>query len=77
MARTTSIIINCTPGDTSLERLSVLQAELDGKILIDISNTTERSANGMPGNLCYPNSILAEHWQQALPNTHVVLTVKI
>jgi 8-hydroxy-5-deazaflavin:NADPH oxidoreductase len=75
MARTTSIIINCTPGDTSLERLSALRAELDGKILIDISNATERGPNGMPGNLCYPNSSLAEHLQQALPNTHVVKTL--
>lgn len=75
MARTTSIVINCTPGDTSLERLSDLRAELDGKILIDISNATERGANGMPGNLCYPNSSLAEHLQQALPNTYVVKTL--
>jgi 8-hydroxy-5-deazaflavin:NADPH oxidoreductase len=75
MARTTSIIINCTSGDTSLERLSALRAELDGKILIDISNATERGPNGMPGNLCYPNSSLAEHLQQALPNTHVVKTL--
>jgi 8-hydroxy-5-deazaflavin:NADPH oxidoreductase len=29
----------------------------------------------MPGNLCYPNSSLAEHLQQALPNTHVVKTL--
>jgi 8-hydroxy-5-deazaflavin:NADPH oxidoreductase len=51
---------------------------LDGysyKILIDIANATERGANGMPGNLCYPNSSLAEHLQQALPNTHVVKTL--
>lgn len=75
MARTTAIVINCTPGDTSLERLSALKAELDGKILIDIANATERGANGMPGNLCYPNSSLAEHLQQALPNTHVVKTL--
>jgi 8-hydroxy-5-deazaflavin:NADPH oxidoreductase len=75
MARTTAIVLNCTPGDTSLERLSALKAELDGKILIDIANATERGANGMPGNLCYPNSSLAEHLQQALPNTHVVKTL--
>ncbi len=75
MARTAAIVINCTPGDTSLERLSALKAELDGKILIDIANATERGANGMPGSLCYPNSSLAEHLQQALPDTHVVKTL--
>lgn len=73
--RTASIIINGTPGDTSLERLSALKSELEGKILIDISNATERGENGMPGNLCYPNSSLAEHLQQALPDTHVVKTL--
>jgi 8-hydroxy-5-deazaflavin:NADPH oxidoreductase len=75
MARTTSIVINCTPGDTSLERLSALRSELDGKILIDIANATELGANGMPGNLCYPNSSLAEHLQQVLPNTRIVKTL--
>lgn len=75
MARTASVVINCTPGDTSLERLSVLRAELSSKILMDISNATERGSNGLPGNLCYPNSSLAEHLQEALPNTNVVKTL--
>jgi 8-hydroxy-5-deazaflavin:NADPH oxidoreductase len=74
-ARDASIIINATPGDTSLERLSTLKTELDGKILIDLSNATERGENGMPGNLKYPNSSLAEHLQAALPNTSVVKTL--
>ena len=75
MARTTEIVINGTPGDTSLERLSALRTQLDGKILIDISNATERGANGVPGTLCYPNSSLAEHLQHDLPNTYVVKTL--
>jgi 8-hydroxy-5-deazaflavin:NADPH oxidoreductase len=74
-ARDASIIINATPGETSLERLSALKSELDGKILIDVSNATERGENGMPGNLKYPNSSLAEHLQAALPNTFVVKTL--
>lgn len=74
-ARDTSIIINATPGETSLERLSALSAELDGKILIDVSNATERGENGMPGNLKYPNSSLAEQLQVALPKTFVVKTL--
>jgi 8-hydroxy-5-deazaflavin:NADPH oxidoreductase len=74
-AREASIIINATPGETSLERLSALNAELDGKILIDVSNATERGENGMPGNLKYPNSSLAEQLQAALPTTFVVKTL--
>ena len=74
-ARQASIIINATPGDTSLERLSVLREELDGKILVDVSNATEHGSNGLPGTLSYPNSSLAEHLQQALPGTHVVKTL--
>lgn len=62
-ARQVSIVINATPGDTSLERLSALRDVLDGKILIDVSNATERSTDGMPGGLSYPNSSLAEHLQ--------------
>lgn len=69
------MIINATPGVTSLERLSVLREELNGKILVDVSNATEHGANGLPGNLVYPNSSLAEHLQEALPGTHVVKTL--
>lgn len=74
-ARGASVVINATPGDTSLERLSALRAELDGKILIDVSNATEDGPDGLPGNLSYPNSSLAEHLQEALPNTAVVKTL--
>ncbi len=74
-ARHASIVVNATPGETSLETLSALKAELDGKILIDVSNATERGENGMPGNLMYPNSSLAEHLQAALPATFVVKTL--
>ncbi len=74
-ARGASVIINATPGDTSLERLGALRAELDGKILIDVSNATEDGPDGLPGNLSYPNSSLAEHLQEALPGTAVVKTL--
>lgn len=74
-ARGASVIINATPGDTSLERLGALRAELDGKILIDVSNATEDNPDGLPGNLSYPNGSLAEHLQEALPGTRVVKTL--
>ncbi|MFI5764102.1 NADPH-dependent F420 reductase [Streptomyces sp. NPDC051563] len=74
-ARTADIVINATPGGSSLERLADLRAELDGKILIDVSNATRDAADGLPGDLCYPGSSLAEKLQTALPGTHVVKTL--
>lgn len=74
-ARDAAIIINATPGDTSLDRLTLLRAELDGKILVDVANATARGADGLPGGLCYPNSSLAERLQRALPVTRVVKTL--
>ncbi|WP_420998177.1 NADPH-dependent F420 reductase [Cupriavidus sp. 30B13] len=74
-ARAAPIVINATPGDSALARLSALRAELDGKILVDISNATTRGADGMPAGLCYPGSSLAEQLQQALPGTRVVKTL--
>jgi 8-hydroxy-5-deazaflavin:NADPH oxidoreductase len=69
------LIINATPGDSCLERLSALRGQLAGKILIDVSNATERGPDGMPAGLSYPNSSLAEHLQEALPDTRVVKTL--
>ncbi|MBL1097673.1 NAD(P)-binding domain-containing protein [Streptomyces sp. 205] len=74
-ARTADIVINATPGDTTLERLSTFRAELAGKILIDVSNATHDAADGLPEKQCYPGSSLAEHLQQALPATRVVKTL--
>ncbi|MFE5192044.1 NADPH-dependent F420 reductase [Streptomyces sp. NPDC056628] len=74
-ARTTDIVINATPGDSSLKRLTDLRTELSGKILIDVSNATHAAADGLPGDLCYPGSSLAEKLQNALPHTHVVKTL--
>jgi 8-hydroxy-5-deazaflavin:NADPH oxidoreductase len=74
-ARAAPVIFNATPGDTSLDRLSALREELDGKILIDVSNATLRGDDGMPGRLVYPNDSLAEQLQKALPNTFVVKTL--
>ncbi|MEU8549821.1 NAD(P)-binding domain-containing protein [Streptomyces roseoverticillatus] len=74
-ARTADIVINATPGESSLDRLTALRAELAGKILIDVSNATRDAADGLPGDLCYPGSSLAEQLQAALPDTHVVKTL--
>ncbi|MBD0736992.1 NADPH-dependent F420 reductase [Streptomyces sp. CBMA29] len=74
-ARGADIVINATPGDSSLERLTGLRAELSGKILVDVSNATRDAEDGLPGDLCYPGSSLAEHLQAALPDTRVVKTL--
>lgn len=73
--RVSPIVVNATPGDTSLERFTALREELSGKILVDVSNATVRDAGSMPGDLLYPNSSLAEHLQSALVDTHVVKTL--
>jgi 8-hydroxy-5-deazaflavin:NADPH oxidoreductase len=74
-ARTADIVINATPGDTSLDRLAGLRTELAGKLLVDVSNATRDADNGLPGDLCYPGSSLAEQLQAALPDTRVVKTL--
>lgn len=74
-ATTSSIVINATPGGSSLERLSAIRAALDDSLLIDVSNATERGADGLPGALIYPNGSLAEQLQLALPGTRVVKTL--
>jgi predicted dinucleotide-binding enzyme len=72
--RTADIVINATPGDSTLDRLTDLRTELAGKILVDVSNATH-DADGLPGDLCHPGSSLAEKLQAALPDTHVVKTL--
>jgi hypothetical protein len=48
---------------------SDLRTDLVGKILIDVSNATRDDGDGLPGDLCYPGSSLAEKLQTALPDT--------
>ncbi|MFE2250061.1 NADPH-dependent F420 reductase [Streptomyces lavendulae] len=74
-ARTARIVINATPGDGSLERLAALREELHGKILVDVSNATVDGPDGLPADLVYPGSSLAEQLQEALPETRVVKTL--
>ncbi|WP_134738091.1 NAD(P)-binding domain-containing protein [Nocardioides sp. 503] len=70
-----SVVVNATPGDTSVERLSALAAELDGKVLVDVANATVRGEEGQPGGLLYPAGSLAEELQAALPGVRVVKTL--
>ncbi|WP_437815225.1 NADPH-dependent F420 reductase [Sorangium sp. So ce1078] len=74
-ARQAAVVVNATPGETSVERLGALRDELKGKILIDVSNATLRDRDGLPGSLLYPNGSVAERLQGALPETAVVKTL--
>ncbi|WP_251091404.1 NAD(P)-binding domain-containing protein [Streptomyces sp. Caat 7-52] len=74
-ARTARIVINATPGAGSLDRLVALREELRGKILVDVSNATVDGPDGLPADLIYPGSSLAEQLQEALPDTRVVKTL--
>ncbi|MFG2847098.1 NADPH-dependent F420 reductase [Kitasatospora sp. NPDC048296] len=74
-ARTAEVVINATPGASSLERLVALREELQGKILVDVSNATTDGPDGLPADLLYPGSSLAEQLQEALPGTSVVKTL--
>ncbi|CAL9672053.1 NADPH-dependent F420 reductase [Streptomyces sp. enrichment culture] len=74
-ARKARVVINATPGDSSLERLAALREELRGKILVDLANATVDGPDGLPAELLYPSSSLAEQLQDALPDTHVVKTL--
>jgi predicted dinucleotide-binding enzyme len=69
------VVINATPGDTSVERLTARADELSGKTLIDVSNATTRGDDGMPGGLVYEGSSVGELLQAALPRTAVVKTL--
>ena len=73
--RAAEIVINATPGATSLELYTPLAAALAGKILIDVSNATRRRDDGLPGDLLFTDGSLAEHLQRALPSTSVVKTL--
>ncbi|MFE2098194.1 NAD(P)-binding domain-containing protein [Streptomyces sp. PTD9-10] len=74
-ARTARIVINATPGAGSLDRLAALREELRGKILVDVSNATVDGPDGLPADLIYPGSSLAEQLQDALPETRIVKTL--
>jgi predicted dinucleotide-binding enzyme len=74
-ARDSAIVINATPGDTSLDWFVSLRSELDGKVLVDVANATAPAEDCLPGALCYPNRSLAEQLQRELPRTRVVKTL--
>ena len=74
-ARHGDIVFNCLRGDVSIDVLTAASAELDGKILIDISNPLDFS-KGAPPTLSISNTdSLGEVIQRGLPSTRVVKTL--
>jgi hypothetical protein len=70
------IVFNCTSGMGSLEALKLAgEANLNGKIIVDISNPLDFS-KGMPPTLSVVNtSSLGEEIQKAFPSAKVVKTL--
>ncbi|MFA5326736.1 MAG: NAD(P)-binding domain-containing protein [Prolixibacteraceae bacterium] len=70
------IVFNCTSGMASLAALKLAGEEnLEGKILIDLSNPLD-SGSGMPPTLSVANtSSLGEEIQKAFPESKVVKTL--
>lgn len=71
-ARDATVVFNATPGNTAVERLREFRSELASKVLVDLSNALKPAHGDEPQTLIYPNSSVAEHLQQALPETRVV-----
>ena len=70
------IVFNCTSGGGSLDALNLAgEQNLNGKVLIDVSNPLDFS-NGMPPTLlvCNTDSV-AEQIQRAFPQARVVKTL--
>ena len=76
VASRSELVVNATNGAGSLEALRAAGEEnLDGKILIDISNPLDFS-HGMPPSLFVSNTdSLAEQIQRAFPGARVVKTL--
>jgi NADPH-dependent F420 reductase len=71
-AKNANLIIEAISGDGAVEVLKKIKGQLDGKILIDISNPLDFS-KGMPPRLSVSNDdSLGEQIQRALPKTKVV-----
>lgn len=69
------IVFNCLRGDVSLDVLTAVSPELEGKILVDVANPLDFS-KGAPPTLAINNTdSLGEVLQRGLPNTRVVKTL--
>ena len=69
------LVFSCLRGDVSLDVLTAVSPELEGKVLVDVANPLDFS-QGAPPNLAIANTdSLGEMLQRGLPNTFVVKTL--
>lgn len=69
------IVFNCLRGDVCVDVLTAVSRELEGKILVDVSNPLDFS-RGFPPTLAVNNAdSLGEMLQRGLPQTRVVKTL--
>ena len=70
------LVFNCTAGTASVDALRAAgAANLVGKVLVDVANPLDRSADGMPIlSVCNTDS-LGERIQAAFPDARVVKTL--
>ena len=69
------LIFNCTNGAGSLEALTSASTQLEGKLVLDLSNPLD-FAHGMPPSLFVSNTdSLGEQLQRALPKTRIIKTL--
>lgn len=69
------IVFNCLRGDVCLDVLTAVAAQLEGKVLVDVSNPLDFS-RGAPPTLAINNTdSLGEVLQRSLPATQVVKTL--
>jgi predicted dinucleotide-binding enzyme len=69
------LVFNCLRGDVSIDVMTAISAELEHKILVDVSNPLDFS-KGAPPTLAITNTdSLGEVLQRGLPNTRVVKTL--
>jgi predicted dinucleotide-binding enzyme len=72
-AAVSEVVFNCTAGAASLEALKLADAvNLNGKVLIDISNGLDFSKGPPPSLLTPSTDSLAEQIQRAFPQVKVV-----
>jgi predicted dinucleotide-binding enzyme len=69
------LVFSCLRGDVSLDVLTAVSPELEGKILVDVANPLDFS-QGAPPTLAIANTdSLGEMLQRGLPRTQVVKTL--
>lgn len=74
-AQAAELIFNCTNGAGSLEALTSASQQLQGKLLLDLSNPLD-FFKGMPPSLFVSNTdSLGEQLQRALPSTRIIKTL--